>query len=113
MIQIGIISDTHSFVHPRILDFFSGADEIWHAGDMGDILIANQLRQIKPFRGVHGNIDGKDVRIEYPEIQMFQIEQVKVLMTHIGGYPNRYDPRARYLIEQEKPKLFVCGHSIS
>jgi putative phosphoesterase len=111
MLKIGILSDTHGFVHPRVLDFFSGVDEIWHAGDMGDILIANQLKELKPLRAVYGNIDGQDVRIEHPLVQIFSIEQVKVLMTHIGGYPGRYDPRARLLIEQEKPKLFICGHS--
>ena len=111
MPHIGILSDTHGFVHPRVLDFFSGVDEIWHAGDMGDLRIANQLKQVKPLRAVYGNIDGHDVRIEYPLVQLFQVEQVKVLMTHIGGYPGRYDSRAVLLIEQEKPKLFICGHS--
>jgi putative phosphoesterase len=111
MLQIGILSDTHGFVHPRVLDFFSGVNEIWHAGDQGNIKLASQLRDFKPLRAVYGNIDGQDVRIEYPEIQLFQIEQVKVLMIHIGGYPGRYDSSARALIEQEKPKLFICGHS--
>jgi putative phosphoesterase len=111
MLQIGILSDTHGFVHPRVLDFFSGVDEIWHAGDQGNIKLASQLLDFKPLRAVYGNIDGQDVRIEYPEIQLFQIEQVKVLMIHIGGYPGRYDSSARALIEQEKPKLFICGHS--
>jgi len=111
MIQIGILSDTHGYVHPRILEFFSIVDEIWHAGDLGNIDIARQLGELKPLRAVFGNIDGQDVRIEYPEIQKFQVEQVKVLITHIGGYPGRYDFRARTLIEQEKPLLFVCGHS--
>ncbi len=111
MLQIGILSDTHGFVHPRVLDFLSGVDEIWHAGDMGNAGIARQLRELKPLRAVYGNIDGQDVRIEFPESQVFMAEQVKVLLTHIGGYPGRYDPRARLLIEREKPKLFVCGHS--
>jgi putative phosphoesterase len=111
MLHIGILSDTHGFVHPRILEFFASADEIWHAGDMGDIQISEQLRALKPLRGVYGNIDGHEIRIEFPEVQVFQAEQVRVLMTHIGGYPGRYDHRARMLIELEKPKLFVCGHS--
>ena len=111
MLHIGILSDTHGYVHPRVVDFFSGADEIWHAGDQGSIGIACQLRGLKPLRAVYGNIDGQDVRIEYPEVQQFQVEQVKVLMIHIGGYPGRYDRKAKVLIEQEKPKLFVCGHS--
>jgi uncharacterized protein len=111
MLRIGILSDTHGFVHPRVFDFFSGTDEVWHAGDIGDVRIAAQLSAFKPLRAVYGNIDGQDVRIEYPGVQLFHSDQVKVLMTHIGGYPGRYDPRARILIEQERPKLFVCGHS--
>jgi len=111
MLQIGILSDTHGFVHPRILDFFSGVDEIWHAGDQGNISIVRKLSEIKPVRAVYGNIDGYDIRIEFPETLIFSIEDVKVVMTHIGGYPGRYGQRARLLIEQEKPKLFVCGHS--
>jgi uncharacterized protein len=111
MRQIGILSDTHGFIHPRVLDFFTGVDEIWHAGDMGNIGIANQLKTVKPLRGVYGNVDGQDVRIEFPEVQIFRIEQVKILLIHIGGYPGRYVPKARQLIEQEKPTLFVSGHS--
>jgi putative phosphoesterase len=111
MIRIGILSDTHGFIHPRVLEFFSITDEIWHAGDIGSVEVAHRLREMKPLRAVHGNIDGRDVRLEYPAVQGFQSEQVKVFMTHIGGYPGRYDPRARLQIEQEKPALFVCGHS--
>jgi len=111
MLKVGILSDTHGYIHPRVIDFFAGVDEIWHAGDMGTISVGNQLRGLKPLRAVYGNIDGQDVRIEFPEIQIFQAEQVKVMLTHIGGYPGRYDPRARQLIGQERPKLFVCGHS--
>ena len=108
---IGILSDTHGYVHPRVINFFSGADEIWHAGDLGNIDVAHQLGGLKPLRAVYGNIDGQDVRIEYPEVQKFMAEQVKVVMTHIGGYPGRYDSRARMLIAEEKPLLFICGHS--
>ena len=111
MFHIGILSDTHGYIHPRIIDFFSNVNEIWHAGDMGTIDIARQLKGLKPLRAVFGNIDGQDVRIEYSEVTLFQIEQVKVIMTHIGGYPGRYDPRARLILEREKPNLFVCGHS--
>jgi putative phosphoesterase len=111
MLHIGILSDTHGYLHPRVIEFFTGVDEIWHAGDMGDISVARQLMKLKPLRAVYGNIDGGDVRTEFSEVMIFQVEQVKVLMTHIGGYPGHYDPRARQMIEQEKPKLFVCGHS--
>ena len=111
MLNIGILSDTHGYVHPKVLDFFAGVDEIWHAGDMGNAAVGHQLQQLKTLRAVYGNIDGQDVRIEFSESEVFEVEQVKVLMTHIGGYPGRYDPRARLLIEQEWPKLFICGHS--
>jgi uncharacterized protein len=111
MLQIGILSDTHGFIHPRVLEFFSGVDEIWHAGDIGDKALIRQLAEFKPVRAVYGNIDGQDVRIEFPEVQVFQVEQIKVLITHIGGYPGRYDHNTRLLIEQEKPKLFISGHS--
>ena len=111
MLHIGILSDTHGYLHPRVVEFFKDVNEIWHAGDLGDFAIARQLQELKLLRGVYGNIDGRDVRIEFPEIQIFQVEQVKVLMTHIGGYPGRYNPHIRSLIEKEMPKLFVCGHS--
>jgi hypothetical protein len=111
MKTIGILSDTHGFVHPRILDFFADADEIWHAGDIGNSDVSMQLGAFKPLRAVYGNIDGGHLRTEHPEVQLFRIEELKVLMTHIGGYPGRYDPRAKSMIEREKPGLFVCGHS--
>ncbi len=111
MTRIGILSDTHGFVHPRVVAFFAEVDEIWHAGDIGSIGVARQLAGLRPLRAVYGNIDGQELRIEFPENQVFQVEQVRVLMTHIGGYPGRYDPRARRLIAQEKPLLFVAGHS--
>jgi len=111
MTRIGILSDTHGLIHPRVIEFFSGVDEIWHAGDIGDTGIIRQLRALGLARAVYGNIDGRDVRNECPEVQLFRVEGVKVLMIHIGGYPGRYNPSARLLIEQEKPGLFVCGHS--
>lgn len=86
-------------------------DEIWHAGDIGNIETADQLAEIKPLKAVYGNIDGHDVRLAYNEYELFNCEQVKVLMIHIGGYPGRYNPKARKLIEEYKPKLFVSGHS--
>jgi uncharacterized protein len=111
MKKIGILSDTHGFVHPRVLDFFAEVDEIWHAGDIGDANVSRHLAAFKPLRAVHGNIDGVDMRTEHPEVQLFRIEELKVLMMHIGGYPGRYDPKAKSMIEREKPGLFVCGHS--
>jgi putative phosphoesterase len=108
---IGLLSDTHSTLSPRILDFFSTCDEIWHAGDIGNIETADKLSAFKPLKAVYGNIDGNELRIAYPKNQVFWCGQVKVLITHIGGYPGRYEKAARQLIETEKPGLFICGHS--
>ncbi len=111
MIRIGILSDTHGFVHPRIFDFFGGVDEIWHAGDIGTSAVLDQLRELKPCRAVYGNIDGNEIRMILPEIQVFAIGQVRVMITHIGGYPGHFPPGIRRLLEEERPNLFVCGHS--
>ena len=107
---IGLLSDTHGFVHPKVYDFFANCDEIWHAGDIGDAETALELSVFKPLRAVHGNIDGFDVRGDYPRYQSFTSGEVKVIMTHIGGYPGRYEPEARKIIELEKPGLFISGH---
>jgi len=111
MKRIGLLSDTHCTVNQRILDFFESCDEIWHAGDIGDITTADTFATVKPFRAVYGNIDGFDVRLGYPKNQLFLCEDVKVLITHIGGYPGRYEKEARQLIAAEKPGLFISGHS--
>jgi putative phosphoesterase len=111
MISVGILSDTHGYVDPRILDFFNPVDEIWHAGDIGTLELAHRLAGFKPLRAVFGNIDGQELRLEYPRVVRFRLEEVVVLMTHIGGYPGRFDPSARKLIMAERPNLFVCGHS--
>ncbi len=111
MTRIGILSDTHCFLHPKTFDFFSQCDQLWHAGDIGNLETAKKLEDFKPLIAVYGNIDGQDLRIQYPEHQVFSVEQKKILMTHIGGTPSKYDARARKLIEMEKPDIFVCGHS--
>jgi len=111
MKRIGILSDTHCYIHPKTWDFFADCDQIWHAGDFGNLETAKKLASIKPLYGVFGNIDGTDIRNHFPEYNVFEVEQRKVLITHIGGTPSRYDPRARKLIETEKPDIFVCGHS--
>ena len=111
MLHIGILSDTHGYLHPRVMEFFKDADEIWHAGDIGNIRTADFLVAFKPLKAVHGNIDGHEVRRDYPQTLVFITEQIKVMLTHIGGYPGKYDPSARQMIEKEKPSLFVCGHS--
>jgi len=111
MIRIGLFSDTHSLIHPRTFEFFKDCDEIWHAGDIGNFQSAEQLRKFKPFRAVYGNIDGGELRMMFPRDLVFFAEKVKVVMTHIGGYPGHYEKIARELIVKEKPKLFVTGHS--
>ena len=111
MLHIGILSDTHSSIPEQVYTFFKDCDEIWHAGDIGDFKTADELRKFKPLRAVYGNIDGGDLRKEFPLNQVFFVEKVKVVMTHIGGYPGRYEKSATNLILREKPKLFVTGHS--
>lgn len=111
MKRIGILSDTHGSIPDRMTDFFKDVDEIWHAGDIGSMDVAKQLQTLKPLRAVYGNIDGVAVRQNFPENQLFLCEGMKVLLTHIGGHPGRYDPRARALITAEKPGVFICGHS--
>ncbi len=111
MKRIGLISDTHTYLHPGLFKSFKECDEIWHAGDIGNIETADKLAAFKPLRAVYGNIDSHQVRIVYPEFQIFKCEDVKVLMTHIGGYPGRYQPAVRELIIKEKPDLFISGHS--
>jgi len=111
MLHIGLLSDTHGYINPRILDFFSNCNEIWHAGDIGNIETADKLSALKPLIAVYGNIDGKELRAVYPKNQVFTCEQVKVCMTHIGGYPGRYEKEARHMIETENPGIFISGHS--
>ncbi|WP_281392607.1 metallophosphoesterase family protein [Chitinophaga varians] len=105
------MSDTHSYLHPQVFKYFEEVDEIWHAGDIGNVGLADQLEAFKPFRAVHGNIDGADIRIRYPETLRFTVEEVEVLMTHIGGYPGKYAPGVREMLKKDPPKLFICGHS--
>ncbi len=111
MKRIGLLSDTHNFVHERLFNFFEKVDEIWHAGDFGSIETADILAGFKPIKGVYGNIDGQDVRSVYPLHQRFFCEMVDVWMTHIGGYPGRYERNVRLDIVTNPPKLFISGHS--
>ena len=111
MKRIGILSDTHGSLNPGVLNFFTPVDEIWHAGDIGDIGIHDQLAALKPLRAVFGNMDGKEIRFACRESLVFSVEGVKVVMIHIGGYPGHYDRKAKSIIETVRPKLFVCGHS--
>ncbi len=111
MIQIGLISDTHSYLNLQVLTTFKNCDEIWHAGDVGNIEVLDQLEGIKPLRAVFGNIDGQDIRSKLPETEIFTLEGVKVFLTHIGGTPPRYSKGILSKLKKEEPKLFICGHS--
>ncbi len=111
MKKIVLLSDTHSFIDAQILKYVRQADEVWHAGDIGAITVADTLQKEKPLRAVYGNIDDKTVRAEYPLDAKFTCEGVSVWMTHIGGYPNKYNQRIREEIRENPPKLFICGHS--
>lgn len=112
MKYIGLISDTHGVFSDEFREFFSPVDEIWHAGDFGGGLeLAAQIAAFKPLVGVAGNCDNYDLRFTHPLHRFFECEGMKVLMTHIGGYPGRYDVRARKLIDELRPDIFICGHS--
>ena len=108
--RIGLLSDTHGYLDPKVLDHFQNCDEVWHAGDFG-VGVAEKLSSLLPLRGVSGNIDGKEIRMQYPEELIFKCEDVKVLIIHIGGSPGHYYPQARKLIGEAGPALFICGHS--
>ena len=111
MTHIGVLSDTHGLLDKRIFEHFKDVDEIWHAGDIGSAELLQKLREFKPTRAVFGNMDSGDVRYSLSEFYLFQIEEVKVLMTHIGGYPGHYNPWLIPMFRKEPPDLFVCGHS--
>lgn len=109
--KIGLLSDTHSYFPEEILTHFADVDEIWHAGDIGNTAVADRIATFKPLRAVWGNIDGHELRASFPMDLLFEVEGLKVLITHIGGYPGKYVPRVKQLLEQEQPHLFICGHS--
>ena len=111
MTHIGLLSDTHSHWDPRFAHYFAHCDEIWHAGDFGSLAVADRLCAIAPLRGVYGNIDGSDVRREFPLQLRFRCEDVDVLMKHIGGYPGRYDRSVVRSLTASPPQLFISGHS--
>lgn len=111
MMKIGLISDTHSYLDDAVFKHFDKCDEIWHVGDFGSLELADQLSSFKPLRGVYGNIDGSDLRSVYPEKLRFNCEEMSVFMTHIGGYPGKYDVRIREEIYNNPPSIFISGHS--
>lgn len=109
--KIGLLSDTHGYLDPRIFQYFSECDEVWHGGDIGTLEVARSLDEFKPMKAVFGNIDDKDIQLRYPEDLWFESEGVSVLMTHIAGSPPRYNPRVRKLLSSRVPDILVCGHS--
>ena len=111
MTRIGVLSDTHGYLDPRVKEHFRDVDEIWHAGDIGSYEVLQALREFKLTRAVYGNMDGGDVRYSLSEFYRFRVEDVNVLMTHIGGYPGHYNPWLIPMFRKEPPDLFVCGHS--
>lgn len=111
MKKILLLSDTHSYIDQQILNHVKQADEVWHAGDIGDLKVTDAIKKLKPLRAVYGNIDHDKARLEFPENNRFMCEDVEVWITHIGGYPNKYNIRVKEEIYKNPPRLFICGHS--
>ena len=111
MTRVGLLSDTHSYLDDAVFKHFEKCDEVWHAGDFGNIELVDTLAAFKPLRGVYGNIDGAAIRQTYPEDLRFDCEGMDVWMTHIGGYPGKYSPLVKREIYTKPPQLFICGHS--
>lgn len=111
MQRIVLLSDTHGYIDDAICRYAESADEIWHAGDIGNLEVVHRLSAIKPFKAVQGNIDGKEIQNKFPSDLRFQCEKKTIWITHIGGYPPKYTPRVRKELEKEPPGIFICGHS--
>ena len=111
MKKILLLSDTHSHIDATILKYVKLADEVWHAGDIGDLKVTDTIQKLKPLRAVFGNIDNHEARLEFPLNNRFFCEGVEVFITHIGGYPGKYSPAIKEEITKNPPKLFICGHS--
>ena len=111
MKKICIISDSHGYIDTNVINFLKKSDEVWHAGDIGEINIIDKIKKYVSLKAVHGNIDNHSIRGEYPEYIFFNCEEVKVLIIHIGGYPGKYTKKSLELINKYKPDVFICGHS--
>ena len=111
MIRIGLLSDTHGYWDDKYLEYFASCDEIWHAGDIGFLDVAQRLAAFRPLRAVYGNIDGKEIRRIYPQVNRFTVDGAEILIKHIGGYPGRYDPSIVSSLMTRPPRLFISGHS--
>ena len=112
MTRILLLSDTHSYIDDNILKYVKQADQVWHAGDIGNLKVTDAIEAVKPLTAVYGNIDDARARLEFKEDLWFTCEGVEVFMTHIGGYPGKYHPRIREEVKHKRPKLFICGHHI-
>ena len=111
MTKILLLSDTHGHIDDTIMKYVGQADEVWHAGDIGDLRVTDAKKAEKPLRAVYGNIDGNEAWLEFPLNNRFMCEGVDVWITHIGGYPGKYSPAVRQELQLNPPKLFICGHS--
>ena len=111
MKKIGLLSDTHGYWDERYERYFASCDEIWHAGDIGSVEVVDRLAAFRPLRAVYGNIDGRELRLRFPQTLRFEVEGAQVLMKHIGGYPGNYDSSVRGSLLTRPPQLFVSGHS--
>jgi hypothetical protein len=111
MKKILLISDTHGYIDDRIIQYAKESDETWHAGDIGELKVVDEIKKVTTLRAVHGNIDNSKIRAEYAENLRFKIEDMKIWITHIGGYPSKYNLRIRQEINSNPPDVFICGHS--
>ncbi|PTM08859.1 MAG: YfcE family phosphodiesterase [Bacteroidetes bacterium] len=111
MTKILLLSDTHSYIDNNILKYVKLADEVWHAGDIGDLMVTDAIKKLKPLRAVYGNIDNAEARAEFPEHNRFNCEAIDVWITHIGGYPPSYNNRVKEELKLNPPDIFISGHS--
>ena len=111
MQKILLLSDTHSTIDESILKHLNWADQVWHAGDVGNVQVIDSIKELKPLIGVYGNIDGQEIRQELPKEQFFEVENMRIYITHIGGYPGKYNTQVKQAIANYKPDIYICGHS--
>jgi uncharacterized protein len=111
LVKILLLSDTHGYLDEQMLQHVHWADEVWHAGDIGDLQVTDKIAQLKPLRAVYGNIDGTEARIQFPLDQLFELEGKKIWMTHIGGYPKKYEVRIKKGLLEHPVDILICGHS--
>jgi uncharacterized protein len=109
--RIGLISDTHSYIDDNILEYLKGSDQIWHAGDIGDLNVVNKLESVAPLKAVFGNIDDTEIRSRFPENELMLVDGLKILMTHIAGTPPKFNPRVKTLLSSNAVDVIICGHS--